>query len=48
MPESVKYANGYLQDPSFKVNALSVGVILDPNTGLYWLNDEIFVPNVLT
>ena len=39
--------NGYLQDPSFNGTTLPAGVILDPNTGLYWLADKIFVPNVL-
>ena len=40
--------NGNLQDPSFNGTTLPAAVILDPNTGLYWLTDKIFVPNVLT
>ena len=40
--------SGYLQDPSFNGTTLPAGVILDPNSGLYWLTDKIFVPNVLT
>ena len=38
----------YLQDSSFNGTTLPVGVILDPNTGLYWLTGKVFVPNALT
>jgi hypothetical protein len=37
--------NGYSRDPSFNVNTLLAGVIFDPNTGLYWIADKIYVPN---
>ncbi len=37
-----------MQDSSFNGTTLPAGVILDPNSGLYWLTDNIFVPNVLT
>ena len=40
--------SGYLQDSSFNGTNLPAGVILDPNSRLYWLTDKIFVPNVLT
>jgi hypothetical protein len=36
--------NGYLQDPSINGTTLPAGVILDPNTGLYWITDKLFVP----
>jgi hypothetical protein len=38
--------NGFLQDPCFNGTTLSAGVILDPNNGLYWIDDTIFVQNV--
>ena len=40
-------SNRYSRDPSFDGNTLPAGVILDPNTGLYWIADEIYVPNTL-
>ncbi len=40
--------SGYLQDSAFNGTTLPAGVILDPNSGLYWLTDKIFVPKVLT
>jgi hypothetical protein len=40
--------NVHVHDPSFNGTTLPAGVILDPNSGLYWLTDTIFVPNVLT
>ena len=40
--------NGYLQDSYFNGTTLLAGVTLDPNTGLYWITDKIFVPNIPT
>ena len=40
--------NGYMQDASFNGITLPVGVIHDPNTGLYWITEKIYVPNVLS
>ena len=40
--------NEYFQDSSFNGITLPVGVIHGPNTGLYWLTDKIYVPNVLS
>ena len=40
--------NEYLQDSAFNSTTLPAGVILDPNSGLYWLTDKIFVSNLLT
>jgi hypothetical protein len=40
--------NGYLQDSHFNGTTLPAGVILDPNTGLYWITDKIYVPNIST
>jgi hypothetical protein len=40
--------NGYLQDPHFKRTTLRAGVIIDPNTELYWITDTIYVPNIST
>ena len=38
-------SNGYSQDSSFNGNTLPARVIFDPNTGLYWIADKIYVPN---
>jgi hypothetical protein len=38
--------NGYLQDSSFNGSALPAGVICDSDTGLYWLTDKVYVPNI--
>ncbi len=40
--------NGCLQDSQFNGTTLPAGVTLDPNTGLYWITDKIFVPNIPT
>ncbi len=40
--------NGYLQDSSFNGTTLPAGVKLDPNNGLYWITDKIYVPNIST
>jgi hypothetical protein len=40
--------NGYLQDSHFIGTTLLAGVTLDPKTGLYWITDKIFVPNILS
>jgi hypothetical protein len=40
--------SGYLQDSHFNGTTLPAGVTLDPNTGLYWITDKIFVPNIPT
>jgi hypothetical protein len=37
---------GYLQNASFNGETLPAGVILNPNNGLYWIPDKIFVPNI--
>ncbi len=36
--------SGYLQDSSFNGTSLPAGVVLDPNKGLYWMTDKVFVP----
>ena len=41
-------SNDYSQDSSFNSNILHVGLIFDPNTGLYWIADKTYVPNTLT
>jgi hypothetical protein len=38
--------NGYLLDSSFNGSTLPAGVIHDSNTGLYWLTDKVYVPNI--
>ena len=38
--------NGYLQDSHFNGITLPAGVTLDTNTGLYWITDKKFVPNI--
>jgi hypothetical protein len=38
----------YLQDSHFNGTTLPAGVTLDPNTGLYWITDNFFVPNIPT
>jgi hypothetical protein len=38
--------NGYLQDASYNGATLPAGVTLDPNNGLYWITDKIFVPSI--
>jgi hypothetical protein len=38
--------NGYLQDSHFNGTTLPAGVTLDTNTGLYWITDKFFVPNI--
>ena len=38
--------NGYLQDSHFNGTTLPAGVTLDTNTGLYWITDKIYVPNI--
>jgi hypothetical protein len=40
--------NEYLQDSHFNGTTLPVGATLDPNTGLYWITDKKFVPNITT
>jgi hypothetical protein len=34
--------------PIFNGTTLPAGVYLNPNIGLYWITDKIFVPNILT
>jgi hypothetical protein len=40
--------NRYLQDSSFNGATLPAGVTLEPNKGLYWITDEIFLLHIST
>jgi hypothetical protein len=44
----IEICNGYLQDSHFNGTTLPAGVTLDPTTGLYWITDKIFDPNIPT
>ena len=37
-----------MQDSHSNGKTIPAGVLLDPNTGLYWITDKIYVPNIST